>query len=154
MKSISKMLIAGAAFLITQSLYAQVKGVGHANVNAQARINARAAEHTAQASQNAAAHAAKASQKAARDAAKATREQARVNGSVNANAHANANAKNHANENSVLNGTGEVNTNGEVKVDDQDDKSNLNKHGAKRHVKGTKKTHTKRTDDDDKTKSE
>lgn len=119
MKSVSKILVAGAALLISHTLFAQGKNGGRASVNAQAKISAHAADRAAHASQKAtqntarasekAAHdAAKAAQRASRDGAKATREQARVNGSLNANAHANANAKNHANENSVLIGTTQV----------------------------------------------
>jgi uncharacterized protein YggE len=81
MKTLSKILLAGAALLMGNSVSAQGKSGTHANTHAQTHINT-----------------------SGKTSGKTVRETARVNGSVNANAHANVNAKNHANDNSVLNG--------------------------------------------------
>ena len=82
MKTLSKILFAGAVLLMGNSALAQGKSSTHVNANAQTQIKT-----------------------STNTSGKTVRESARVNGSLNANAHANAHAKSHANDNSVLNTT-------------------------------------------------
>jgi hypothetical protein len=77
MKTISKIAVMALALFISSGLFAQGRSPGHTNTRRNTHV---------------------------RPAGIKTREDARVNGSLNANAHANEIAKSKANSNSVLNG--------------------------------------------------
>ena len=137
MKTQLKLLFAGAALFVSNSLLAQHGHSGsHAQMHVSSTINASTSGKT-------------------------VRENARINGSINANAHASDNGKNHANENSVLKGTGTttVKTRTSHAAEANDDKDEM-KDGNKmktdkmkrmnHKTKKTKKIHTE-VDTDEKT---
>ena len=78
MKTLSKISVMVIALFLSNGLFAQVKSVGRVNAHAQAT-------------------------RPVKPDGVNKREEARVNGSVSANAHANETAKSRANSNSVLN---------------------------------------------------
>jgi hypothetical protein len=77
MKTLSKIVVMALALFTSNGLFAQGRSVGRGNAHVNRQV---------------------------KPAGIKTREDARVNGSLNANAHANDIAKSKANSNSVLNG--------------------------------------------------
>ncbi len=121
MKTLSKIILAGAAIFMTNIVIAQGKSPAHS----KNRTVVSTSTNT--------------------NSGKTVREGARVNGSINANANATQTAKDNANENSVLNGgTGttrvktKTRTSGEV--DDNNEVVKVKSNNRKDKVKKAKKT--------------